>query len=284
MEHVGTIAALRAQVARARQSGRSVALVPTMGALHAGHLALVDAARREADFIVMSVFVNPRQFAPGGDFDRYPRDLARDGALAAGRGVDLLFAPHVEEMYGRGTEIVVSAGETASRWEGAFRPGHFDGVLTVVTKLFNIVQPDLACFGRKDIQQVTMIRRLIEELDIPVRLVVVPTVRDHDGLALSSRNTYLSEDERRSALALPRALRAAVSAWHDGERDAQTLESRVAAVLHAEPAVRTDYIAVVEPDRLAPVVTAEAGTIVAVAARLGTTRLIDNTILGEQDF
>ncbi len=284
MEHVDTIAALRAQVGRARQSGQRVALVPTMGALHAGHLALVDAARREADFVVMSVFVNPRQFAPGGDFDRYPRDLDRDGALAAGRGVDLLFAPHVEEMYGRGTEIVVSAGETASRWEGAFRPGHFDGVLTVVTKLFNIVQPDLACFGRKDIQQVTMIRRLIEELDIPVRLVVVPTVRDHDGLALSSRNTYLSEDERRSALALPRALCAAVSAWHDGERNAQELESRVAAVLQAEPAVRTDYIAVVEPDRLAPVVTAEAGTIVAVAARLGTTRLIDNTILGEQDL
>lgn len=284
MELVATIAALRAQVSRARQSGRRVALVPTMGALHAGHLALVDAARREADFVVMSVFVNPRQFAPGGDFDRYPRDLERDGALAAGRGVDLLFAPDVDEMYGRGTEIVVSAGETALRWEGAFRPGHFDGVLTVVTKLFNIVQPDLACFGRKDIQQVTMIRRLIEELDIPVRLVVVPTVRDHDGLALSSRNTYLSDGERRSALALPRALGAAVSAWQEGERNAQALESRVAAVLQAEPAVRTDYIAVVEPDRLAPVATAEAGTIIAVAARLGTTRLIDNTILGEQDF
>jgi pantoate--beta-alanine ligase len=232
----------------------------------------------------MSVFVNPRQFAPGGDFDRYPRDLDRDSALAATRGVDVLFAPPVEEMYGKGTEIVVSAGETAARWEGAFRPGHFDGVLTVVTKLFNIVQPEVACFGRKDVQQVTLVRRLVEELDVPVRLLVVPTLRDDDGLALSSRNAYLSPPERAVALAIPRALQAVIAAWLAGERRPVVLEGVAGDVLRAEPELVTDYIAVADPERLAPAASADAGTVIAIAARVGTTRLIDNTILGEHDF
>lgn len=284
MERIVSIASLRSRLVHARKAGQRVALVPTMGALHEGHLRLVDVARREADLVVMSVFVNPRQFAPGGDFDRYPRDLERDGALAADRGVDVLFAPPVEEMYGRGTEIVVSAGATAARWEGAFRPGHFDGVLTVVAKLFNIVQPDLACFGRKDIQQVTLIRRLVEELDFPVRLVVVPTVRDRDTLALSSRNTYLSPHERAVALVIPRALRAVVTAWEAGERRPGALEAVAADVLREEPELVTDYIAVAHPERLEPATTAEPGTVIALAARVGTTRLIDNTILGEHEF
>lgn len=284
MERYASIASLRARLARARGPEARIALVPTMGALHEGHLALVDTARREADLVVMSVFVNPRQFAAGGDYDRYPRDLDRDAALAAGRGVDVLFAPPVEEMYGRGTEIVVSAGETAQRWEGAFRPGHFDGVLTVVTKLFNIVQPDVACFGRKDIQQVILIRRLVEELDLPVRLVVVPTVRDADGLAMSSRNAYLTPGERDTALAIPRALGAAVETWRAGERSAGVLAAVAGDVLRAERNIVTDYIAVADPDRLAPVSTTEAGTVIALAARVGTTRLIDNTILGENEF
>lgn len=284
MECLVSIASLRSRLEHARKAGQRIALVPTMGALHEGHLVLAGVARREADLVVMSVFVNPRQFAPGGDFDRYPRDLERDSALAAERGVEVIFAPPVEEMYGRGTEIVVSAGETAGRWEGVFRPGHFAGVLTVVTKLFNIVQPDVACFGRKDIQQVTLIRRLVEELDVPVRLVVVPTVRDTDGLALSSRNAYLSAAERTAALAIPRALTAAVALWRSGERRPMALEAMIGEVLRSEPGLVTDYIAVVHPDRLAPATMAEPGTVIAIAARVGTTRLIDNTILGEHDF
>ena len=284
MDRLVSIASLRARLDHARRGGQRIALVPTMGALHEGHLALVDVARREADLVVMSVFVNPRQFAPGGDFDRYPRDLDADSALAAGRGVDVLFAPPVDEMYSRGTEIVVRAGETAARWEGAFRPGHFDGVLTVVSKLFNIVQPDVACFGRKDIQQVTLIRRMVEELDIPVQLAVVPTVRDADGLAMSSRNSYLSAPERQAALAIPRSLAALATAWGDGLREAAALGEVAANVLRQEPTLVTDYIAVAHPDRLAPTEVADPGTVIALAARVGTTRLIDNTILGENEF
>lgn len=284
MERLVTIASLRSRLAIARSAGTRIALVPTMGALHEGHLSLVDAARREADLVVMSVFVNPRQFQPGGDYDRYPRNLERDSAMAEERGVDVVFAPTVDEMYGRGNEIVVSAGETASRWEGTFRPGHFDGVLTVVCKLFNIVQPDVACFGRKDIQQVTLIRRLVEELDLPVRLVVVPTLRDQDGLAMSSRNAYLSAVERKTALAIPRALAAVVAAWRAGERRPVALEAAAGDVLRTEPELVTDYIAVAHPDRLAPAEVAEPGTVIALAARVGTTRLIDNTILGENDI
>src|SRR5690606_25000367 len=177
----------------------------------------------------------------------------------------------------------VVAGDLASRWEGAARPGHFDGVLTVVTKLFNIVQPDVACFGRKDLQQATLIARMIEQLDFPIELVVVPTVRDHDGLALSSRNAFLSDEERQVALRIPSALAAAAQDWLDGERDAARLGQRVAAVLAAGEGLSPDYIAVIDPVRLEPVQTAPVGTVIAVAARVGSTRLIDNIVLGEQD-
>ncbi len=280
MQRVTTIADVRRHVALARRAGRTVALVPTMGALHEGHLRLVDAARAEADLVVMSVFVNPLQFRPGEDFERYPRPLERDAALAEARGVSLLFTPEVADMYGAGDEIRVVPGDTAARWEGEFRPGHFDGVLTVVAKLFHIVQPDVALFGQKDIQQATLIRRMVEELDFPLRVVVVPTVRDGDGLALSSRNAYLSPDEREVALAIPRALEAMAAAWEAGTTDAASLRGTGELVLAASGSIVVDYIAVADPERLAPVETAAPGTVIAIAARVGATRLIDNMLLG----
>ncbi|HEU4830217.1 MAG TPA: pantoate--beta-alanine ligase [Gemmatimonadales bacterium] len=281
MHEAGTIGELRAWRRAQREQGRRVALVPTMGYLHEGHLALVDVARAEAEAVAMSIFVNPLQFGPNEDLARYPRNIARDRALARERGVDLLFVPDVAEMYPEGAEVRVVAGETASRWEGLLRPGHFDGVLTVVAKLFHLVEPDLAVFGQKDIQQVTLVRRMVEDLDWPVRIVAAPIVRDPDGLALSSRNVYLSPEERVDALALNRSLAAAQEAFASGERNADVLRRAVRSRLEAQPQVAVDYIAVVEPDRLAPVAEAAPGTIVAIAARVGSTRLIDNVILSE---
>lgn len=281
MEEFSTIASLRARLAKERATGRTIGLVATMGSLHAGHLSLVDAARQSSDCVILSAFVNPLQFGPHEDFARYPRDPVRDRDLAAARGVDVLFTPSAAEMYGAGSDVRVVAGEVGSRLEGAVRPGHFDGVLTVVAKLFNIIAPDIAFFGQKDIQQVTLVRRMIRELDFAVRLTVVPIQREPDGLALSSRNTYLSPTERASALALSRALRAVAAEWRDGETDAGVLRARMEEILHAEPGVVVDYVVIVEPERLAPVTRAVAGIIVAVAAIVGRTRLIDNVILGE---
>lgn len=282
MREFTSIAALRAWLATERAGGKRIGLVPTMGYLHAGHLSLVDAARCESDAVVMSLFVNPLQFAPGEDFGRYPRDLERDRALAAARGVDALFVPIADEMYGADADLRIAGGQVAARWEGAVRPGHFDGVLTVVAKLFNIVGPDVVCLGQKDIQQVTLIRRMIREFDFPVRLVVAPTVREPDGLAMSSRNRYLASGERDSALALSRALHAAQASWRAGESAANALHQVVEQVLAAAPGVVADYIAIVEPDGLVPVDRVAPGTIVALAARVGRTRLIDNVILGDQ--
>ncbi len=273
---------LRAWRRAQREQGRRVGLVPTMGALHEGHLTLVDEARRQADSVVMSVFVNPLQFAPTEDLTRYPRNLARDRALARERGVDLLFVPSVETMYPPGSEVRVVPGAAAERWEGAVRPGHFAGVLTVVAKLFHLVEPDVACLGQKDVQQAALIRRMVEDLDWPVRLAVVPIAREEDGLALSSRNVYLSADERAQAIGLHRALEAAREAYREGERDAGRLEAGMRAALAVFPGVAVDYISIAEPDRLEPVERAGDGTVVAIAARVGNTRLIDNLILGER--
>lgn len=281
MLEVSEIPELRPWRAAERARGRRVALVPTMGYLHAGHLALIAEARRCADSVVLSVFVNPLQFGPNEDFARYPRDLVRDRSLAAAHGVDLLFTPLVEAMYPPGAEIRVVAGETAERWEGSARPGHFTGVLTVLAKLFHLVEPDVACFGQKDIQQVTLIRRLVRDLDWPIELAVIPTVREADGLAMSSRNVYLSAEEREKALALHRGLRGAAEAWAGGERAAAVLQRIVQASVRAVSGVRAEYIAVVEPQQMRPVKVAPAGTIIAVAAWVGNTRLIDNVILGE---
>jgi pantoate--beta-alanine ligase len=279
MDVLRSIAQIRQRLERERRHNARIALVPTMGALHEGHLALVDAARRRADVVVMSVFVNPLQFGPNEDLARYPRDLPRDQALAEGRGVDLLFAPEAGEMYRGDGGTRVIAGDAATRWEGAIRPGHFDGVLTVVAKLFHIIEPDVAIFGQKDIQQVTLIRSMVRDLDFPVEIEIVATVRDPDGLAMSSRNVYLSATERGDALVLSRALDAAQAATRRGETGAERIRGIIEAAFAAVPAVRPDYIAIVDPDRLAPVDTVRPGTIVAVAARVGATRLIDNAIL-----
>jgi pantoate--beta-alanine ligase len=250
-----------------------------MGSLHEGHLALVDEARRRADSVVLSVFVNPLQFGPDEDFARYPRNLERDRGLAGGRGVDLFFAPETDALVPAGAEIRVIAGETAERWEGSARPGHFTGVLTIVAKLFHLVEPEVACFGQKDIQQATLIRTMTRDLNWSVELAIVPIMREADGLAMSSRNVYLSPTERTNALSLSHGLRAARDAWQGGERSAAVLKRIVQSSLRAAAGVRAEYIAVVEPEKLRPVSVAPAGTILAVAARVGTTRLIDNVIL-----
>ncbi|MEZ0333257.1 MAG: pantoate--beta-alanine ligase [Gemmatimonadales bacterium] len=278
---LATIPELRGWIRAQRGAGRRLALVPTMGALHEGHLALVDHARRRADVVAMSIFVNPLQFGPQEDLARYPRDVARDRRLAGERGVDAVFVPTVEIMYPPGAATRVVPGPTAERWEGAARPGHFTGVLTVVAKLFNLIGPDVAVFGQKDIQQVVLIRQMVGDLDWPLDLVLVPTVRESDGLALSSRNTYLDDTGRRSALGLSAALRAAHEAWRKGERSADAVEARVRAVAGAHPGLSLEYVAVAEPEGLTPVSVVNADTIVAVAGRVGRTRLIDNIILGQ---
>ena len=281
MIDLSSIADLRRWVRDERAAGRRIALVPTMGFLHEGHLRLVDEARRHADRVIMSIFVNPLQFGPAEDLDRYPRDLPRDRVLAQARGTDALFVPTVAVMYPPGSEIRVVPGETADRWEGAARPGHFEGVLTVVAKLFHLVEPDVACFGRKDIQQATLVREMVRDLDWRLEIVVVPTVREPDGLALSSRNAYLDADQRARAVALSTALRAAHDAFRSGERSASGLLATVRRVLASEPAVEVEYVAIVEPATLAPVETVGPETVVALAARLRRTRLIDNIILGQ---
>ena len=280
MRAVERIADVRAAVGAARGSGRRIAFVPTMGFLHEGHLQLVDEARRRAAFVVMSVFVNPLQFGPTEDLARYPRDPEGDAAKAAARGVDLLFTPSVSEMYPHEMRAEVIPCALHRRWEGAVRPGHFAGVLTVVAKLFNIVQPDVAVFGQKDVQQATLVRAMVEDFAVPLEIVVAPTTREEDGLAMSSRNSYLSPEERARATVLSRALFAARDAWRTGERRAESLVSRARTVLDTEPSVAIDYLALADGVTLEPVESADARTVAMIAARVGRTRLIDNVILG----
>jgi pantoate--beta-alanine ligase len=281
MIELTTVPDLKGWVRVRRREGRRIGLVPTMGYLHEGHLALVDEARRHADVVLMSIFVNPLQFGPTEDLARYPRDLPRDRRLAEARGVDALFVPSAAVMYPPGSEIRVVPGQAATRWEGAARPGHFGGVLTVVAKLFHLAEPDVACFGRKDVQQTVLVRQMVRDLDWPVELAIVPTVREPDGLALSSRNAYLDPEQRRRATALSGALQEAHVAWRGGERSAQAIEARVRGFLASLPDIQVEYVAVAEPDALAPVTEVQASTVVALAARIGRTRLIDNIVLGE---
>lgn len=276
MLELTTVPDLRSWRRTQRAAGRRIGFVPTMGYLHQGHLALVDEARRRADAVILSIFVNPLQFGLAEDLVRYPRDLPRDRALAAGRGVDALFVPTAATMYPRGSEIRVAPGPSADRWEGAARPGHFTGVLTVVAKLFHLVEPDLAVFGRKDVQQLTLVRQMVRDLDWPVDIIDVPTVREPDGLALSSRNAYLSPGDRSRAAVLSRALQAAHVAWSEGETRAAAIEARMRRELGSEPEVTVEYVSIVEPETLAPVATVDPRTVVAMAARVGVTRLIDN--------
>lgn len=276
---VRTIAELRAEMEGDRRAGRAVGFVPTMGYLHEGHLSLVDRARREADVVVVSIFVNPAQFGPDEDYDAYPRDLDRDLEAAADRGVDVVFAPEVAEMYPRSQTVWVEPGPLADRLCGASRPGHFRGVLTVVLKLFHAVEPDLAVFGRKDFQQLVLVRRMTEELNLPIRILGGPVIRESDGLAMSSRNAYLSDEERRRSLSLSRGLRRARRSFGEGERDPARLEEVARATLE-QAGARIDYVEVVDPSTLERPEEARADSVCAVAAHVGDTRLIDNARLG----
>jgi pantoate--beta-alanine ligase len=276
---ISTVAGLRAWSRAAHKIGKTVGLVPTMGALHAGHASLIRAARRRSDQLAVSIFVNPTQFGPNEDFARYPRTFDADCALVRAEGADVIFAPTVSEIYpGDGATFVELEG-IGDRLDGASRPGHFRGVATVVAKLFIAAEPDLAFFGQKDAAQVAILRRMTTDLRMATEIVVCPVVREPDGLALSSRNVYLSPAQRMQALALSRAIGTAESLVGHGQRNAATLIEAAQAVFGAEPDVRVDYIAVVDWATLQPVETAAPGTLFAVAAWVGETRLIDNTIL-----
>jgi pantoate--beta-alanine ligase len=280
MKTAATIEETRAAVAAARAEGRTVGFVPTMGFLHDGHLSLVRVAREAgADFVVVSIFVNPTQFAPGEDFERYPRDEARDRALLEGEGVDLLFLPPVEAMYPAGAQTSVHVGAVAAPLEGERRPGHFDGVATVVLKLFNIVLPDLAVFGRKDAQQCAVVSRMVRDLDVPVQLAFGETAREHDGLARSSRNSYLSAEERALAPTLHRALRAGEDAIHHGIRDVATIESLMHKIAAETPGVDVDYLALVDPETFLPPAPSAREVLLVGAMKVGRTRLIDNVVV-----
>jgi pantoate--beta-alanine ligase len=279
MHELASPPAMRAWSRGERARGRRIAFVPTMGFLHEGHLRLVDHARERADRVVLSIFVNPLQFGPGEDFGAYPRDLARDRTLAAARQVDCLFVPDAAALYPADPLVKVDPGPLAATLEGSARPGHFVGVLTIVTKLFHWVEPDVAVFGRKDFQQALLVERLAADLDFPVEIAVHPTVRELDGLALSSRNAYLSADERRAALALSRALRAVEQAWRGGEADPRALVRRGMDLL-TTPGVTPEYMVLVDRS-LRPVARVDARTVALVAAKVGSTRLIDNVVLGD---
>jgi pantoate--beta-alanine ligase len=280
MRTIRTVAELRAALAEPRRAGKTVALVPTMGYLHDGHLSLIRTAREQADLVVVSLFVNPRQFDDASDLAAYPRDEDRDAALAQEAGASLLFAPPVEEVYppGFATQVRVG-GPLTETLEGAHRGAeHFHGVTTVVTKLLNMVAPDVAFFGQKDAQQALVIRRLVTDLDLPARIEVVPTVREPDGLALSSRNVRLSPPDRERALALSAALRAAEHELAAGTRDADALTAAARAAMDPFD-VEPEYLALVDPEDLRPVGAVDQDALLAVAARVGPVRLIDNTIL-----
>jgi pantoate--beta-alanine ligase len=277
---VRTVDELRELLGRERSADRTIGLVPTMGAFHRGHVSLMERARRWTDVVVVSLFVNPTQFGAGEDLAAYPRDEQRDAEAAAAAGVNVLFAPPVTEVYPDGFQTSVRVGALAEPLEGTQRPGHFDGVATVVVKLLNMVQPDVAFFGQKDAQQALVVRRVVRDLDIPVTIEVCPTVREPDGLALSSRNAYLAPAERERAVALRRALDAAEAAVAAGERDSAAVASAARGAM--EPyGVEPEYLALVDADSLQPVDRIDTGgqTLVALAARVGRARLIDNVLI-----
>lgn len=262
-----------------RSRGGRLGLVPTMGALHEGHLSLIRAAKAKSDVVASSIFVNPTQFGPNEDFSRYPRDLEKDLALLERDGVDLVFVPSVEEMYPQQSVTWVAVEGLSDRLCGKSRPGHFRGVATVVAKLFNIVEPDLAFFGQKDAAQLAVIRRMVRDLNMPVQIEVCPIVREPDGLALSSRNAYLSPEQRQDALVLFRSLLRVRELFADGERNPAILIKAAKNVLSGSSAVRLDYFEIVDPDELTPLALINQPALVAVAAFVGNTRLIDNIVL-----
>ncbi len=274
-----TISEIREFVRAAKGRGESIGLVPTMGYLHDGHLSLVRRAREENDRVVVSVFVNPLQFGPGEDFERYPRDLGRDSALAAGAGADAVFAPEVAEMYPEPTLTHVTVDGLSEGLCGASRPGHFRGVATVVMKLLNIVSPNRAYFGQKDAQQATVIRRMAADLNLDTSIVILPIVRESDGLAMSSRNVYLTPEGRRAALVLSSSLRLASEIVDGGERDAASVRRAIVAGISAEPMARVDYVAIVHADNLKPLDRLAGRVLIALAVFIDKVRLIDNVVL-----
>jgi pantoate--beta-alanine ligase len=279
MKLAATIADLRAQIAAQRHAGKTIGLVPTMGALHEGHLSLVRAARAQCDAVVVSLFVNPLQFGPKEDLSKYPRDLDGDRSLLEREGADILFAPAVDEMYPPGGVTYVTVEGLSERLDGVSRPGHFRGVTTVVAKLFHIVEPDFAFFGQKDAAQHAILRRMVRDLNFPLEIVVCPIVREPDGLAMSSRNTYLNPAERQQALVLSRTLQHIEQRFVAGESHSATLIAAGQSLFAGEPAARLDYLAIVDSDTLEPVDTITRPALVALAAWVGSTRLIDNIVL-----
>jgi pantoate--beta-alanine ligase len=279
MQTITTIHAMQTWADATRTRGERIGLVPTMGYLHAGHLSLVAEARRHADRVAASIFVNPLQFGPSEDLARYPRDLERDTAMLTDAGTDVLYLPTVSEMYPEGSQTTVTVEHVTQGLCGDSRPGHFRGVTTVVAKLFNAVKPHVAVFGQKDFQQLVAIRRMARDLDFDIEIIAAPIVREPDGLAMSSRNAYLSPEERRAARCLSHALQLAEAAAQRGEANAAAIRQLAASAIATEPRARIDYIAVVDPDTMRPVDQITGPTLLALAVFIGLTRLIDNTVL-----
>jgi len=284
MELVDTVAQMMGLSERWRREGKTIGFVPTMGYLHEGHLSLVRQARRGNDVVVVSIFVNPTQFGPGEDFGRYPRDLDRDISLLESIGVEAVFVPSVGEMYPSDYRTYVEVGDITDRMCGASRPGHFRGVTTICCKLFNIVRPHRAYFGKKDFQQYVVLRTMVKDLNMDLDIVPMPIVRESDGLAMSSRNAYLNAEERRGALCLCRSLRKAQELFGQGEKDAGIIKKEVVKMIQAEPLAVIDYVEVVDPDTFLPVEKVSEGTLVALAVKVGQARLIDNAQLGVDSF
>ena len=281
MRTVHTVKEIRESLESERTPGRVIGLIPTMGALHKGHTKLIEIARKECKLIVVGIFVNPLQFGPSEDYTKYPRPLANDLELCDRNGVDLVFAPSTKEMYPSPQVTFTEVTGVSEHLCGAFRPGHFRGVATVVLKLFNIVQPGRAYFGEKDLQQLAVIRRMTRDLNLPIAIVGMPTVREADGLAVSSRNQYLSAGERKVAPVLFRALEAAVKAAAGGEKDPVKVRAAAVQVLNETPEITIEYVEIVDPDEIQPVRTVGPGARIAAAVWLGPTRLIDNVSLGD---
>jgi len=283
MQVARTVAEVRTWVAQARKAGKRIGLVPTMGALHVGHASLIDAATARCDFVVVTIFVNPTQFGPGEDLETYPRPFEEDAALCLQHGVDVIFAPSPEEMYPLENVTWVTVEKLTDPLCGRSRPGHFRGVTTVCTKLFNIVMPDIAFFGQKDAQQALVIRRMVADLNQPLEIVVCPTVRESDGLAVSSRNRYLDEQQRRDATVLYRALQACQEMIEAGQRNADEIRGAMIGVLREVPALKVEYVSLADAESLEEPVQLQGQILVAIAAHLGPARLIDNFLLDVPD-
>jgi pantoate--beta-alanine ligase len=279
MKIIKNIRQMQTWAERSNRRGRTIGFVPTMGALHEGHRSLMRAARKRCDAVVVSIFVNPAQFGPNEDYARYPRDAKGDAALCRREKVDLLFTPATETVYPKGHDTQIRVGRIGEVLEGAFRPGHFSGVATVVAKLFQIVRPDAAFFGQKDYQQTVVIKQLVRDLNFPVRIVVGPTVREDDGLAMSSRNRYLSKGERQAARILFKALRGGRALVRRGERDAATVRSAMIRIIRRERTAKIDYVALAHPESLQPISRIRGPVVLLLAVRIGKTRLIDNLLL-----